>query len=99
MDSDCLNADKPDMFLAMKNKLKIMIKDSPRKATASSASDTKYNDLANQEINFSEQLREAFSQDLISQKPQAKNFNTMQVPEKPNGIINGAPNQFANPKK
>jgi len=43
MDSDCLNADKPDMFLAIKNKLKIMIKDSPRKASASSASDTKYN--------------------------------------------------------
>jgi hypothetical protein len=29
MDSDCLNAAKPDMFLAMKNQLQILIRDAP----------------------------------------------------------------------
>jgi len=91
MDSDCLNADKPDMFLAMKNKLKIMIKDSARITTASS--DSKYS----KEIDFSEQLREAFSLDIIEQKPHLKSLNSMQATDKPNGLAIGLP--FANQKK
>jgi len=95
MDSDCLNTDGPDMFLAMKNKLKIMIKDSARITTASSASDSKYS----KEIDFSEQLREAFSLDIIEQKPHLKSLNSIQATDKPNGLAIGLPSQYANQKK
>jgi len=43
--------------------------------TASSASDSKYS----KEVDFFEQLREAFSQEIVEQKPHLKNLNSMQT--------------------